>query len=277
MFCAIMTGGAGTRLWPASTPQRPKPFLDLGGQGPLLSATVERVLPIARKEEIVAVTTRALLDETRRCLAGRQIELLAEPCGRGTAACAGLAAVAAGRRGIDDPIAIMPADHFVRDAGAFCVCLTEASAAAREGGIAVLGIIPTRPETGFGYIRAAAEAGGGARRAEAFIEKPSEARARELIDSGCLWNGGIFVEKTKATILVVPCDAGWSDIGSWRAVAEIRQDERDPQKKPTACVGLRRCAPVDTGDALLVADLDRPEEVRRFAEAMDAEKAGGSE
>ena len=196
----IMAGGSGTRFWPASRRNRPKQLLPIGGETPLLSRTVERLGGLVPPERTWIVTTEPLVPAVRELLpeipAGN---VLGEPAGRDTAACAGYAAA---RLRAADPEAtciVLPADHVIGDEAAFRAAL-EAGAGhvEREGGLLTFGLRPTRPETGYGYLRlgpAAAELDGHTvHRLERFVEKPDEATARRYLEEGAyLWNSGMFV------------------------------------------------------------------------------------
>ncbi|MDD5205105.1 MAG: sugar phosphate nucleotidyltransferase, partial [Desulfobacterales bacterium] len=155
MFCVIMAGGSGTRFWPASIRRMPKQFLDITGRGPMVVETCQRAGALSRDDELILVIAREHLEETERLFAGRGVHILAEPVGRNTAACIGLGALYAKHLGCEGPIAFLPADHFIADRSAFLRAIDQAASLAESGGIVTLGIVPTRPETGYGYIRRA--------------------------------------------------------------------------------------------------------------------------
>jgi len=349
MYCVIMCGGSGTRFWPASRRERPKQFLNIMGRGPMVAETCERLQPLVRDEEIVLVLGREHLDEARRLFAGRQVHILAEPLGRNTAPCIGLGAIYAEHLGSKEPVAFLPADHFIAHVPAFLDALRRASDLARSGAIVTLGIVPTRPETGYGYIRRAEEEGdrpgGVAYEVGAFVEKPDFEKAKQYVARGeYYWNAGIFVataetilremeihlpglyrglgelkkalgteaferemeavyprleaisfdygimERTTSPVLVVPCECGWSDVGSWESLYELKKEGRDRNGNVSegetflldsrdsfvsarggrlvACLGLRKCLIVDTPDALLVADLGMSQEIRKIIEQL---------
>lgn len=196
-----MAGGQGERFWPASRRSLPKQFLPiLDGRSPL-QETVARLDPLIPLEQTYVVTTEAYAERVREQLPGLPAEnLILEPVGRNTAACIALASVVMGERlGPDAIMAVLPADHWVRPVDAFQQVLAGAFQAAREGDwLVTLGIRPSRPETGYGYIRHGSERrffeGTLAHPVEAFVEKPDRERAqRYLADGRYLWNSGIFV------------------------------------------------------------------------------------
>ena len=186
----ILSGGAGTRLWPLSTEARPKQFHALaGGEETLLQLTAARIRGegFAPPVVIAAAAHADLVDE--------QIEeaglLILEPCARNTAPAIALAAIWADA---DDLLLVMPSDHVIADAEAFRAAIAAARPFAGEGWLVTFGIRPDRPETGYGYIRRGEPIGGGAFAAEAFVEKPDLATAQGFLAGGRHdWNGGIFL------------------------------------------------------------------------------------
>lgn len=205
MFAVVMCGGSGTRFWPASRQQRPKQFLNITGKGPMVVETCDRLGGLIRDEEIILVLGEAHEKEAASLFKGRGVSILAEPVGRNTAPCMGLGALYAAYLGCQGPVAFLPADHFIGDPEAFLKDLRHAGEIAAQGGIVTLGIVPDRPETGYGYIRRAPgpfESGAEtAYRVVEFVEKPDLEKAVEYLASGeYYWNGGIFVA-TPDTIL----------------------------------------------------------------------------
>jgi mannose-1-phosphate guanylyltransferase len=190
----VLAGGAGTRFWPASRNARPKQLLPLVGDETLLAATVSRIAKLVPPERVVIATGAHLLDATRSAVPAVPAEnLLAEPAARNTApAIAWATAVIAAR----DPEAlcmVLPSDHFIAMPAAFEACVEHALEGARRGFLTTLGIRPTRPETGFGYIELGAEQGASLFEAARFVEKPSLAVAEDYVASGkFLWNAGMF-------------------------------------------------------------------------------------
>jgi len=196
LYAVIMAGGAGTRFWPASRSDRPKQLLPLAGKGnePLIAASVRRILPICPPERVVVVTARHLTDAMRAALPDLPAEnFLSEPVPRNTAPCIGWAAAAIRRRDPDAVIMVLPSDHFIGDEPGFRAALLRAADAASRCSVATIGITPTRPETGYGYMEKGEELGAGAFAVRRFIEKPELARAEIFASSGHhLWNSGMF-------------------------------------------------------------------------------------
>jgi len=191
-YGVILAGGGGTRLWPASRRERPKPLLPLavGGRS-LLAATVARATRLGS----VVVVTAAEQAEVVRGEVGDQAEILIEPVGRNTAAAVGLAAVHIAARDPGAVLCVLPADHHVAREDELVAALERAlGIAGAEDRIVSVGIVPTRPETGFGYLELGEARADGEAAVRRFVEKPDAARAAEMVTSGqYLWNAGIFV------------------------------------------------------------------------------------
>ena len=352
MFAVIMAGGSGTRFWPASRERLPKQFLAITGARTMLEETVERAEHFAPPDRISIVVGRVHADLTKQALVGKPAEVLVEPRGRNTAACIGLAALHARRvsDGVvteDEPMVVLPADHFIADVESFTQTIRAAADVARDGAIVTLGVTPNRPETGYGYIHTGAEAGNHTGqsyfRVRRFVEKPDYQTALGYLSGGdYLWNSGIFVftartilgeikacmpelheglmeieraintpdydaavervynriesisidygvmEKTSKPIYVFKADFGWSDVGSWQALYELRGDECDEYgnlslgdsmivdakrnmvfsttDRKVALLGVEDLVVVDTPDAVMVARLDRSQDVKKFAD-----------
>ena len=202
MFAVIMAGGSGTRFWPASRERLPKQFLNITSNRSMLEETLERVRLFAPAEKTYAVIGEKhndLITDRRAC------NVLIEPIGRNTAACIALAAIHISRINPDEPIAILPADHFVSDVEAFANTIEAGGEIASKGNLVTIGIAPTRAETGYGYLEIGQEVDSvrGIRcfRMMRFEEKPDAGTAQKFSSSGRhLWNGGIFVF-TARTIL----------------------------------------------------------------------------
>jgi mannose-1-phosphate guanylyltransferase len=350
IYPVIMAGGSGTRFWPLSRKDRPKQFLPLAGDEPLLAATVGRLPPLAKPKETFVVCGPAHAAAARRMLPKLpEQNFIVEPCARNTAPCVGLAALHVARRDPQGIMAMLPADHHISRPGAFRDAIAAAAELAGRGAIATIGIKPSRPETGYGYLkigpRVAArgrKGKGPAHKVERFVEKPDlVTAARYLADGGYLWNSGIFafradvileeirrampvlgeqldaidaafgtpgykktlarifpecpsisidygvMEKSKR-IAVVPADFGWSDVGSFAALPDVRPTDRlgnvaegdavvvDSHNavviarggRPVAVVGLDDVIVVDAGDAVLVCRRDRAQDVRQAVEEL---------
>ena len=205
-WAVIPAGGAGTRLWPLSRRTTPKFLLDMTGSGrSLLRATADRLQPLAG-DRIVVVTGAAHADAVSRQLDDLPpANILAEPSPRDSMAAIGLAAAVLELRDPDIVIGSFAADHVISDGAGFVAAVTEAIAVARTGMLVTIGIQPTHPATGFGYIKVgdALDVPGAPHgmRVETFVEKPDAATAAEYVESGDYrWNAGMFV--VRATVLL---------------------------------------------------------------------------
>lgn len=198
----IMAGGSGTRLWPLSRELHPKQFLPLAGPQSMLQDTVARLhgLPVAAPLVICNEAHRFLVAEQLRQLGALQHNVLLEPTGRNTAPAVALAALHAMRDGADPLLLVLAADHVIRDVPAFQSAVRTAVPLAEAGQLVTFGIVPTAPETGYGYIRQGAAVtvegsdnpGGFA--VAAFVEKPAREVAEQYLASGqYLWNSGLFL------------------------------------------------------------------------------------
>ncbi|WP_066093695.1 mannose-1-phosphate guanylyltransferase/mannose-6-phosphate isomerase [Xanthomonas massiliensis] len=192
----ILSGGSGTRLWPLSREMYPKQFLPLVGEKTMLQATWLRVAPLAGTGPIVVANEeqRFVAAEQLALVGGHASAILLEPAGRNTAPAIAVAALEATRDGGDALLLVLPSDHVIRDEAAFRQAVVVATAAAEAGKLVTFGIVPTQPETGYGYIKAAA--GEGVRAVERFVEKPDPATAERYVASGeYFWNSGMFLFK----------------------------------------------------------------------------------
>lgn len=222
----VLSGGTGTRLWPVSRAGMAKQLLPLTDDLTMLQKTLTRVVGapgFGTPLIIGSHAVRFLLRDQAEVVAPGAM-LLLEPARRDTMAAVLLAAVVAARDNEDTVVAVMPSDHMVKGENAFRAAVRTAAAKVAKSGVAVIGVTPTEPATGYGYIRPGKAEGAGVHAVEAFVEKPNVARAAELIAEGCLWNAGIFCFR-----------AGWL-IGAMeklypedvermrRAVAEMHED-----------------------------------------------------
>ncbi len=343
----IMAGGSGTRFWPLSRRKRPKQFLALATERPLITETAARLTGLAATKDVLVVCGPTHAAAARRLVKGIPAKnVVVEPVARNTAAAIGLAALHVRVRDPRGVMVVLPSDHHVSNVSAFQETLREGAEVAQKGALVTLGIQPTRPETGYGYLKVGPEVSGGARRVEAFVEKPDRATAEKYLASGqYLWNGGIFIfradrileelgrhlpalgsglekiaqamGKAKASrvlagvfeglpsvsidfgvmekardIAVVPGDFGWSDLGSFAALPEVRASDEHGNvvlgqgavlvdcsgcvvvatKRPLALVGLRDVVAVDAGDAVLVLPRERNQDVRHVVAALQKDK-----
>lgn len=342
-----MAGGSGTRFWPLSRAGRPKQFLALATKKPLIVETLARMGGLATPKQTRVVCGAAHAKLVQKALPKLpKANVLVEPVARNTAPAIALATAHVARVDPQGVIVVLPSDQHVADVKAFQQSLAHAVEVAREGRIVTLGIKPTRPETGYGYIRLGSPLSGAARTVAAFVEKPDVAKAQQYLASGdYLWNAGIFVfradvmlaafaqhmpelsqrldvlraalgtKKEKAVvarefpkfpstsidygvaekasnIAVVPSDCGWSDVGSFNALPDVRTCDADGNvtegalllvidskgcvvlggERPVAVVGMTDVVVVDAGDAVLVLPKDKSQDVRKVVEALKAKK-----
>ena len=336
LHAVVMAGGAGERFWPRSRRARPKPLMRVLGTQSLLEAALAHARRFAGADRVWLVCTAENATAIRAASGLPRARMLIEPQGRNTAMAVGFAAARVAAVDADAVLAVLPADHVIPDARAFATALERAARAAKTGALVTLGIKPTRPETGYGYIQvgtAAGRAHPGLHRVRRFVEKPSAAvAARMLRAGGHLWNAGIFVwtavsllaeiercapelaealaplrAKPTRTALerayrrapslpidvavlersdrvwTLPVQFHWSDVGNWASLAAelgvagsrscvvggeaLLEDAAGNlvwgHDRLIALLGVEGLAVVDTGDALLVARLDRSSDVRR--------------
>jgi mannose-1-phosphate guanylyltransferase len=199
-YAVVMAGGSGTRFWPLSRRKHPKQLLELFGRGTLLEQTVARLRPVIPPRRIYIFTNEQVWTEVcRRLPQIPSSQIVAEPAVRNTAPTLGVAAHEIARRDPQGLMVVLPSDHVIARPAAFRRALRAAcELASTEGRSVVLGLKPTRPETGFGYVRLGARvgrvAGNDVFRVDRFTEKPRLAVARRYLASGrYLWNGGMFI------------------------------------------------------------------------------------
>ena len=199
VYGIIMAGGGGTRFWPLSRKALPKQFLNLTGRDILVNETFDRLTQVMDKENIFVVTNTLYAEKTLELMQGRVMEdhILKEPAARNTAACIGYAAMEIIRKYGDGILCIVPSDHYIRQESLYAQTLQKGIKLAESGDCLVtIGITPTYPATGYGYIKS-----GGDRKVEEFVEKPSEEVAKEYLRAGCyFWNSGIFIWKASVIL-----------------------------------------------------------------------------
>jgi len=344
----IMAGGSGTRFWPASRENIPKQFLPICGPRPMLEESFLRVAPLADPDRFFVIINGRHHGLAEQILGKRGVAILDEPHGRNTAPCIGLGCIHVLKTLGNIPVIALPADSFITDEARFRDCLKRGVSLLQQASIVTMGILPTHPETGYGYIEKGTPLNvqeETAFRVRRFTEKPDGETARGFLASGnYLWNAGVFlfkpetmlkeigvhlpqmrkgldliaeaigtdqypsvlekvyrttapisidygvIEKTGEPIYVIPGDFGWSDVGSWSAVRELRAAERDEAgnlasgktlllhtrdasihsqtNRLIAVFGLKDLLIVDTEDVLLVADINHSQELRRFPEML---------
>ena len=343
----ILSGGSGSRLWPLSRQHYPKQFLPLIGERSLFQITLDRLRGLAERAKPLVVCNqehRFLVAEQLRDTADGAATILLEPIGRNTAPAVAIGALQALLHDPDAMLLVLPADHVIQGVERFLQAVEQGARAAADGHLVTFGILPTRPETGYGYIKAALSEGP-ARPVREFVEKPDRETAERYLASGqYFWNSGMFLfradryleelerfepemyaacrraceaaardldfvrldpeafaespgnsidyavmERTERAV-VVPLDAGWSDVGSWDALQEVSgPDERGnvvigdvlpddsrncylrAESRLLATVGLENLVVVETADAVLVADRDRVQEVKALVEQLKRE------
>lgn len=346
----ILSGGAGTRLWPLSREHYPKQLLALAGELTMLQETATRLNGVAEQAPALVVCNeehRFLVAEQLRQIDRMPQDILLEPFGRNTAPALTLAALAVRAREPDALMLVMPADHVIRNQAAFHDAVQKGRVEALAGRLVTFGIVPTQPETGYGYIRKGpmlASADG--YKIDKFVEKPNNETAHTYLESGeYLWNSGIFMmtaarwleeirrfrpdiadacmtawhggkrdmdflridkesfghcpgesidyavmEKTDNAV-VIPLDAGWSDIGAWSSLWSVSQRDTDgnvqqgdvlaldthnalliAQHRFVAVVGLEDVIVVETADAVLVVHKDKAQDVKTIVSRLKETK-----
>ena len=346
IFPIILSGGSGTRLWPASRSMYPKQLLPLTGEKTMLQQTALRL----RGMEGMSDECMVICNEAHRFLVAEQLleigksaQIVLEPEGRNTAPAVALAAFLAAEKDADTMLLVMPADHVIVDVGAFRSAVARGGEAAATGKLVTFGIVPTGPETGYGYIKAKPD-GDSAVSVESFVEKPDLETAQKYVDGGKhFWNSGMFLfsasaylgalsqfapemheackkaienrtdgdfvrpdteaflsspkdsidyavmEKTDAAAMV-PLDAGWSDVGSWASLHDVRDQDDDgntidgdvythdckgmfiqAESRLVAAVGLEDVIIIETKDSTLVVSKDRAQDVKMIVDQLAAQ------
>lgn len=336
MIPVILSGGSGTRLWPVSRASLPKQFALFFNES-LLAKTLKRLKPFGSPWVITHHSMKVLTEKCFKDLHIPTEQILLEPEARNTAPAIALLCKVLEQRGLaEEVVGVFPADHLIENETAFGQALKLAERCARDGQIVTLGLHPTFPATGYGYIETASQAllsdsGLTAYKTAGFREKPNLETARTFVKSGKhFWNGGIFVFKVKTMIhalntlmpelqealkplkadlsnleeayskapgqsidygvmekteeqACIPCEIGWSDIGSWDELMRLlpasepalEQDSKNnavfsKQDKTYAFVGVDDLIVVDTADATLIAKKGSTQKVKEIAEQLKA-------
>lgn len=353
----ILSGGSGSRLWPLSRALRPKQFLGLTDELTLFQLTLERLRGLVEPLRPIVVANddhRFLVAE--QCLEHRikPSALILEPIARNTAPAIAVAALAAkaqsAAQNSDPVLLVLPSDHVFKNNQAFQQAVRVGEQAAVAGAMVTFGIVPTAPETGYGYVKAsatqsAAHVTAGSQAVEAFVEKPNLETAKSYLASGnYFWNSGMFMfrastylaelkshnpamyaaceqaldlakrdldfvrldkdafaqspsdsidyavmEKTKKAV-VVPLDAGWSDVGAWSAVWEVLPQDTSGNAtrgdvmvegskncyvhadyRLVSLLGVENVVVIETSDAVLVAHKDKAQDVKKLVDRLKAE------
>lgn len=349
LHALIMAGGSGTRFWPSSTKKRPKQFLEIFGDRTMLQQTFDRIEPIIPAKRVWVITNEDYVDLVRKQLPGVPFSnIVGEPIARNTAPCVALAAALISRKDPDGTMVVLPADHHITQPDRFrSILATASSKAGKEDALVTIGIKPTRPETGYGYIEslpAKKESPNAPPVLEVrqFREKPDEETARSFLEAGhFLWNSGMFSWRTdtiidrfnqhlpevyrqievflesegtdddirtfyegcpsisidfgimekSSNVYVVPGSFGWNDVGSWRAVYDLREKDKMGNVREASClqlhkaknnlvksgsekifalVGVENLAIVETDKAFLVCNLDEAQGVKQIVEQLRA-------
>jgi mannose-1-phosphate guanylyltransferase len=346
IYPVIMAGGSGTRFWPLSRQKRPKQFLPLASNRPLIVDTLSRLPPLAKAKQSFVVCGPAHAAAVRRLLPSLpKSHVIVEPVARNTSPAIGLAAIHVAKVDPKGVLLVLPSDHHIADTAAFRATLKAAAQLAAEGMLTTIGITPTRPDSGYGYIHLGAplseEGAHRALRVQKFVEKPDVETARSYLASGdYLWNAGIFafradvilaeidrllpklsaalraIQPTIGTaryqrtlkkhfpgvepisidygvmekadkIACIPGAFGWSDVGSFAALPDVRPVDAAGNvaqgetvlvdchgcvvvagKRPVTAIGLKDIVIVDAGDAILVVPRDRAQDVRQVVDAL---------
>jgi len=359
VYAVILAGGSGTRFWPLSRETYPKQMLQIVGEDTLLRQTIKRIDGLVSPENIWIVTTEDMALDIRFHLEplgelAKKINFIKEPIGRNTAPAIGLAAIYLNHLFSQSVMIVMPSDHAIPDREKFLGNLGFAIQGARENHLVTFGIKPSRPETGYGYIKVVGGSnigGKGLYKVECFAEKPDLETAKKYLSNGSYyWNSGIFIWKTSKIlseiekylpdlykglkeiesllfepsqpnernrpenrialcamryaslepisvdygimersqdVLMVPATFRWSDLGSWSALDEIIEKDKDGNirkgntidigsqnstvyggERLIATIGLKDMVVVDTPDATLVTPKERVQEVRNVVEIL---------
>lgn len=341
----ILSGGSGTRLWPLSRNTYPKQFLNLLDEESLFQATLDRTSGLTTEPPVVVTNEqhRFLVAEQIRQRGLNNATIILEPVGRNTAPAIAVAALKILQDNSPPPLMlVLPADHNIINTTAFIKAVEVGSTEASQGRFVTFGIVPDKPETGYGYIHASQKGSTDAMPVDKFVEKPNRKKAKAYLASGdYFWNSGMFLfradsyldelgkhnpdilaaceeaikngqhdldffrldeaafkaspsdsidyavmEKTD-NAMVVPLDAGWSDVGSWSSLASINKqdDEGNARHGDTVVKDSRNCMVysdhrlvtavgvedliiVETSDAVLVTTKDKAQDVKAIVDHL---------
>ncbi len=346
----ILSGGAGTRLWPLSRELYPKQFLPLAGSHTMIQDTLLRLTGLADVNAPIIICNedhRFLVAEQMRQIGCRPEAIVLEPVGRNTAPAVAVAALHQEKK--DEVLLVLPADHVIKNQVAFHAAIRKGLKEALAGRLVTFGIVPSAPETGYGYIRAGKAAkNSDALPIDAFVEKPDLATAQKYVKAGnYFWNSGMFMFKPSVLLAeikkhspkigpacskalkngnsdadflrlekeafsaspsisidyavmektdlgaMIPLDAGWNDVGSWAALADVNPADANgnvvngdvlTQKVKNSCilastrlvaaVGIEDHVIVETADAVLVAHKSHVQDVKAIVDQLRAAKRG---
>ncbi len=334
--CAlILCGGAGTRLWPLSTEERPKQFIPLIGDRSLFQQTFDRLVEAVGAESIwVATVERYVPLILEQVPVLQRNRILVEPARRNTAPAIAMAHALISESIGEHRLGVFPSDHYIADPEAFRSAVEEAFDYVEvQEQLVTLAIPPTKPETGFGYLELGEPVTGRIRRVRSFVEKPDADTARSYLESGrYAWNGGMFVWESDTfdaalqrhapeirtlahdiavapselerlysqmpsvsidyalmekadNVVTVAAEYGWSDVGSWSAVAELSPQSsegvilvgsnswvKSSSGRTIAVAGADDLIIVETPDALLILHKDAGDRMREVAEKANDER-----
>ncbi len=230
-YGVIMAGGGGTRFWPLSTKEMPKQFLNLSGNDRMINETFDRLVGVAKKEDIFVVTNEEQVHLVESMTEDRfaSHQILAEAAARNTAACIGYAAMEILQKYGDGIMCIVPSDHFIQRVDEFrCILKQAVEVAERTDQLITIGITPTFPSTGYGYIQYNQKEGEAPYSVQEFVEKPDVDTAKQYLENGgYLWNSGMFV--WKASVILEQFKLLLPDI--YECLEEIAKTFGDPLEK----------------------------------------------